>query len=87
MSAWSFKVSKLTNEPVKVLHGVGEVREADLKRAGIKTIQDIRNHTGDLRAIIGNDLGSKLKDLADGIDPQRTAVASPSHYPLNQPRH
>ena len=73
----SEKVSKLTNEPVKVLHGVGEVREADLKRAGIKTIQDIRNHTGDLRAIVGNDLGSKLKDLADGIDPRPVMPEGP----------
>lgn len=76
----SEKVFKLTNEPVRVLHGVGEVREADLNRAGIKTIQDIRNYTGDLRAIVGNDLGSRLKDLADGIDPRPVMPAGPPKH-------
>ena len=66
----SKKVDELSALPVKVLHGVGTVKEAELNNAGIKTVQDIRNYTGNLSAVVGKSLGSKLKDLANGIDPR-----------------
>jgi len=66
----STKVAELSAVPVKDLYGVGEVKEAQLNDAGIKTAQDIRNYTGNLSAVVGNSLGSKLKDLANGIDPR-----------------
>lgn len=66
----SNKVAKLSGEPVKVLCGVGEVKEAELEAAGIKTVKDIREYTGDLCAVVGKNLGLKLKDLANGIDPR-----------------
>ena len=64
----SKKIAALTKLPVKVLAGVGEKREEDLKLAGILLVEDIRNYTGDLCAVVGNSLGSKLLDLANGID-------------------
>lgn len=64
----SKKIAALSPMPVKVLAGVGEKREEQLKAAGILTVQDIRNYSGDLRNVVGNSLGSKLPDLANGID-------------------
>ena len=71
----STKVATLSMEPVKIMPGVGEVKEKALNAAGIHTLQDVRNYLGDLTTVVGKDLGSKLPDLANGID-DRPVVAN-----------
>jgi len=63
----SEKVEFLKPLPVRALHGVGKITEEHLHRAGLHTIEDLQNHPGDLRAIVGA-WGTELRRFAFGID-------------------
>ncbi|MDB6041352.1 MAG: polymerase [Verrucomicrobiales bacterium] len=53
--------------PVRVLFGIGKVTEQTLNQAGIRTIGDIQDYPGDLRALTGS-FGIRLKQFAHGED-------------------
>ena len=53
--------------PVRTLYGVGQVTEQVLHQAGVRTIGDLQDYTGDLRALVGS-FGPKLKQFAFGED-------------------
>ena len=61
------KVQFLRPLPVRALYGVGKVTEQVLNGAGIKTIGDLQDYRGDLRAIVGSFAG-QLKSFALGED-------------------
>lgn len=63
----SGKVAFLRPLPVRSLHGVGKVTEENLLRAGLRTVGDLQDHTGDLRALVGS-WGPELKRFAFGED-------------------
>jgi DNA polymerase IV len=53
--------------PVRSLFGVGKVTEQTLNQAGIRTVADLQDYTGDLRALVGS-FGPKLRQFALGQD-------------------
>jgi DNA polymerase-4 len=53
--------------PVRALHGVGKVTAEQLNRAGILTIGQLQEHSGDLRPLVGS-FGPILKQFALGED-------------------
>ena len=53
--------------PARTLHGVGRVTEEVLQKAGIRTVGDIQDYTGDLKALVGA-WGPVLKSFSMGID-------------------
>jgi len=53
--------------PVRALHGVGTVTEQTLVGAGLRTIGDLQDHPGDLRALVGS-WGPTLRQFAWGDD-------------------
>jgi len=61
------KVAFLRPLPVRTLYGVGKVTEQVLNQAGIRTVGDIQDYAGDLRALVGS-FGPKLKQFALGED-------------------
>lgn len=61
------KVAFLAPLPVRALYGVGKVTSETLNRAGLLTVGDLQNHTGDLRALVGS-FGPRLKEFAFGQD-------------------
>ena len=61
------KASFLRPLPVRALHGVGSVTEQTLIQAGLRTIGDLQDHRGDLRALVGS-WGPTLKQFAWGED-------------------
>src|SRR5258706_10233553 len=61
------KVQFLRPLPVRALYGVGKVTEQVLNQAGLNTVGDLQDHTGDLRALVGS-FGPKLKQFAFGQD-------------------
>jgi DNA polymerase-4 len=61
------KVSFLRPLPVRTLYGVGKVTEQVLNRAGIVTVGNLQDYSGDLRALVGS-FGPKLKQFAFGED-------------------
>jgi DNA polymerase-4 len=61
------KVSFLRPLSVRVVYGVGKVTEQVLNRAGMVTVGDLQDYTGDLRALVGS-FGPKLKQFAFGED-------------------
>lgn len=63
----SEQVSFLRSLPVNSLHGVGKVTGENLKRAGIQTVGDLQDYSGDLRALVGS-WGLELKRFAFGDD-------------------
>ena len=63
----SEKVGFLRPLPVRSLHGVGKVTEENLHRAGLRTVGDLQDHPGDLRALVGS-WGAELKRFAFGED-------------------
>jgi DNA polymerase IV len=63
----SEKVAFLRPLPVRALHGVGKVTEENLAHAGIRTVGDLQDHSGDLRALVGS-WGPELKRFAFGDD-------------------
>lgn len=65
----SEKVAFLRPLPVRSLHGVGQVTEENLVRAGLRTVGDLQDYSGDLRALVGS-WGPELKRFAIGVDPR-----------------
>ena len=63
----SEKVAFLRPLPVRSLHGVGRVTEEALVSAGLRTVGDLQDHRGDLRALVGS-WGPELKRFAFGQD-------------------
>lgn len=63
----SEKIKFLQPLPVRSLHGIGKVTEEHLQRAGIRTVGDLQNYQGDLRALVGS-WGPELKRFAFGED-------------------
>jgi len=61
------KVQFLRPLLVRAIYGVGKVTEQVLNGAGIKTIGDLQDYRGDLRAIVGSFAG-QLKSFAFGED-------------------
>ena len=61
------KVEFLRNLPVGRIHGVGQVTESLLNKAGLNTIADIQDYGGELRGIVGS-WGGTLKQYALGED-------------------
>src|ERR1017187_3366955 len=61
------KLQFLRALPVRALYGVGKVTEQALNQAGLRTVGDLQDHPGDLRALVGS-FGPKLKQFAFGED-------------------
>jgi DNA polymerase-4 len=61
------KIQFLRALPVRALYGVGIVTEQTLNQAGVRTVGDLQDYTGDLRALVGS-FGPKLKQFAFGQD-------------------
>ena len=61
------KVAFLRPLPAAVIHGVGKVTAGILTGAGLRTIGDLQDHPGDLRALVGSFAGI-LKRYAFGED-------------------
>jgi DNA polymerase-4 len=63
----SEKVAFLRPLPVRALYGVGRVTEEVLHQAGLRTVGDLQDHKGDLRALVGS-FGPRLRQFAFGED-------------------
>jgi DNA polymerase-4 len=63
----SEKVTFLRPLPVRTLYGVGKVTEQTLLQAGMRTIGDVQDYRGDLRALVGS-FGPTLKQFSLGED-------------------
>ena len=63
----SDKVAFLRPLPVRAIHGVGKVTEEQLATVLIRTVADLQDYRGDLRAIVGS-WGPELKRFAVGED-------------------
>lgn len=61
------KVAFLRPLPVRALYGVGRVTEQVLHQAGLQTVGDLQDYSGDLRALVGS-FGPTLKRFAFGED-------------------
>jgi DNA polymerase IV len=61
------RVGFLRPMPTRTIHGVGKVTEDVLARAGIRTVGDLQDHPGDLRALVGS-WGPALRRFAFGED-------------------
>ncbi|KAB2664323.1 MAG: DNA polymerase IV [Verrucomicrobia bacterium] len=61
------KVEFLRPLGVRALHGVGAVTEGVLHGAGLRTVGDLQDHAGDLRALVGS-WGPALRRFAFGED-------------------
>ena len=61
------KVEFLRPMAVRAIHGVGKVTEQALLTAGLRTIGDLQDHRGDLRALVGS-WGPRLRQFAFGED-------------------
>ncbi len=61
------KVDFLRPLPASAIHGVGKVTAEALAAMGLRTIGDIQDHRGDLRAVAGS-FAAKLKAYAFGED-------------------
>lgn len=61
------RVEFLRPMPVRAIHGVGKVTEQVLVNAGLRTIGDLQDHPGDLRALVGS-WGPRLRQFAFGED-------------------
>jgi DNA polymerase-4 len=61
------KVALLQPMPVRAIHGVGKVTEQHFLNAGLRTIGDLQDYKGDLRALVGS-WAPRLKQLAFGED-------------------
>lgn len=61
------KVAFLRPLPVRSLYGVGKVTEQVLQQLGVRTVGDLQDFQGDLRAYVGS-FGPKLRQFAFGVD-------------------
>lgn len=68
------KVEFLRPMPVRAIHGVGKVTEQILQQAGIFTIGDLQDFSGNLRKLVGS-FGETLRRFAFGDD-DRTVETS-----------
>jgi DNA polymerase-4 len=59
--------------PARIIHGVGKVTEDLLSRAGLRTVGDLQDHPGDLRALVGT-WGPALKRFAFGEDDRELSM-------------
>jgi DNA polymerase-4 len=73
----SEKVALLRPMPVRAIHGVGKVTEEILKGAGIHTIADLQNYSGNLRELVGS-FASALKGFAFGEDDRPLEIDAPA---------
>jgi DNA polymerase-4 len=69
------KVQFLRPLPVAVLHGVGKVTEGQLHERGIRTVGDLQEYRGDLKAIVGS-FAATLKGFAFGDDDRPLDLSS-----------
>ena len=60
--------------PASAIHGVGKVTTQVLAGAGVKTIGDIQDYRGDLRAIVGS-FAETLRRYARGVDERPLEVS------------
>jgi len=67
------KASFLRPLPVRTLYGVGKVTEQVLNQAGLRTVGDVQDYSGDLRALVGS-YGRKLKQFSFGEDDRPLAI-------------
>ncbi|MHC1767610.1 MAG: DNA polymerase IV [Verrucomicrobiia bacterium] len=72
----SAKVQVLRPLPVSVLHGVGKVTTEQLRQAGIETVGDLQDYTGDLRMPVGS-FATELRRFAFGEDDRPLDLNSP----------
>ena len=61
------KVQFLRPLPVRALYGVGKVTEQVLSAASVRTVGDLQDYAGDLRALVGS-FARQLKQFAVGED-------------------
>jgi DNA polymerase-4 len=61
------KVQFLRPLPIRALYGVGRVTEQVLVDAGMRTVGDLQDYQGDLRALVGS-FAPKLRGFAFGED-------------------
>ncbi|MBL9139185.1 MAG: DNA polymerase IV [Verrucomicrobiales bacterium] len=61
------KVAFLRPLPIRCLHGIGRVTEANLNAAGIETVGDLQDFPGDLSTLVGS-WGPELRRFAFGDD-------------------
>jgi DNA polymerase IV len=61
------KIQFLRPLPVSVLYGVGKVTAEQLGHAGIRTVGDLQDYTGNLQALVGS-FGPTLRKFAFGDD-------------------
>ena len=61
------KVQFLRPLSVRAIHGIGKVTEQVLHGAGLRTVGDLQDYPGDLRALVGS-WGPRLKQFAFGED-------------------
>jgi DNA polymerase-4 len=61
------KILFLRPMSIRAIHGVGKVTEQILNQAGIKTVGDLQDFTGDLRKFVGS-FGPTLKRFSFGED-------------------
>jgi DNA polymerase-4 len=61
------KVRFLRSLPVRTIFGVGKVTEGILQGAGLRTIGDLQDYSGDLRRLVGS-FAARLKAFAFGED-------------------
>jgi DNA polymerase-4 len=61
------KIQFLRPLPVRAIHGIGKVTEQVLHSAGIRTVAQLQDHPGDLRALVGS-WGPRLRQFAFGED-------------------
>jgi DNA polymerase-4 len=67
------KIQFLRPMPVRALYGVGNVTERILNQAGIRTVGDLQDFTGDLRSLAGS-FAATLKRFAFGEDERPVEV-------------
>ena len=63
----SEKAAFLRSLPASAIHGVGKVTAQTLTNAGLRTIGDIQDYPGELRALVGS-FATTLKRYAFGLD-------------------
>ena len=61
------KLAFLRPLPIRALHGVGQVTAGLLAKAGVLTVADVQDHSGDLQELVGS-FGPTLKRYACGED-------------------
>jgi DNA polymerase IV len=61
------KIGFLRPLSIRSIHGIGQVTEQALNGKGIRTVGDLQDYSGDLRALVGS-WGPRLKQFAFGED-------------------